>query len=161
MKAWRRLSLRRSLSAGSSQDGTTTVRPPVSARAYGESGGSSYTASSGSASAGYWLSAEAIARRRTSKGASGGDGSTFRPATSSSSPNTALMSATLGTIASTSSRAVCRRSSVVPIEAVASTSRDSRSWARAARASAWNRSVMSMTVAHTPSTRPPRSLSRK
>ncbi len=40
-KACRRLSLMPSLSAGSSQDGTTTVRPVLSAREYEESGGSS------------------------------------------------------------------------------------------------------------------------
>lgn len=40
------------LSGGSSQDGVTTVRPVASALPYGESGDSSYTESTGSASAG-------------------------------------------------------------------------------------------------------------
>lgn len=103
----------------------------------------------------------ASARRRTSCAVDGSSGSTLRPATRASRANTPLMSATLGTMASASSRAVCRRSSVVPIDAVASTSSDSRSCARAALASARNRSVMSMTVELTPRTCPAGSSNRK
>lgn len=70
-------------------------------------------------------------------------------------------SANLGTTEAISSSAVRCMSRVVPIRAVASASRVSRSWARAARASARNRSVTSMIEELTPSTCPAGSARRK
>ncbi|WP_037606422.1 hypothetical protein [Streptacidiphilus rugosus] len=81
--------------------------------------------------------------------------------TSRSLTKTAARSATRGTIASTSSRVVRSRSSVVPILALASKSTRSRSRVRAARRSAWKRAVTSTMVELTPSTRPLGSWSRK
>ncbi len=73
------------------------------------------------------------ASRRTQRSPEASSG---RPETSRSKAKTPLTSATSGTIASASSRALRRRSRVVPMDAVASTSADSRCEARAARDSA-------------------------